>query len=151
MPRPELTVGQKVQVGTYAFVLILGCAVGASFQPESKVEFIKVPRTKTVVLHKTETKVVHKGFNDACKSALEYADTITHATAGFDSTSTEQLDLLSRSREAMVAGDLNETSRIITDQNQLNSRTLGYVKTISETLFDYDAAKKECEADGSTN
>lgn len=142
---------QRAKAVGIMVIFFAGSIAGARFEPDPdpKIEYIKVPHTK--IIHQTETKVVHKGFTDACKEALDLANTITHASEGFDSTSTEQLELLSRSRIAMVEGNMNETSRIITDQNDLDSRTLQYVVTISENLNDYDIAKKECEADDSTN
>jgi len=121
---------------------IIGSLLGkASVSPD--VEFIKVPHT--VIQKETKTVTKTKPVADICVRALDLGDKIYRAAADFDKTGTDQLDIATAARVAIISNDMQALGKVLEDQNQLQGDTVGFLETLSANIDEYRAARAECK------
>lgn len=131
---------------TWLAVLIIfsvGWWFGEAAAPQVRIEKHMVTKTKTV---KTKGDTVYqKIYPDSCKKAVVLAARRANAAEMIDAASAAQLDIISKARTAVAAGNSKALNDLDTAQRKLQGETVKWVLEMSGTKEEYKRVLAECE------
>ena len=130
------------------FILVvfgIGAAFGQSLGPGADVEFVEVERTKIVEVTPAPAPTPVAELPKDCQYALKYThEAATMAEKVFKSGQ-DQIQIMSDARLALYSGDPNEIIAIQMAQQELHSKTVGYLADMEEALANLELVLPGCE------
>lgn len=123
---------------TFLIALMLGVSIGGGTDTKYKV----IHDTDTV----TETVEVEVPADppSECADVVKLAKAYSRAASQFDLTTAGVLDIMSRMRIALAAGDHSTSALLETELRQLNSKTVGAAQVLGENREPFNEAAEAC-------
>lgn len=132
-----------------AFLLLLAFVLGSCLGNKTAspdTEFVKIRQpTKIVTAEPLPAPPAEVVMPDSCTDALKYARRIATAGTNMYKAGDRQNIIIAEARLAMHKRE--DLTPIVDKQNDLAGRTVGYLNSLSEWLYHYDVAQKQCKED----